>query len=124
MNTIPTPSLPLLLSLEEGVWQAFVAGDPDADAALLDDGFVGVYASGFSNKAEHVAPLRAGPAAVRYALDQARLVWAEPGAGLLSYRAQWLRPGAERSETMYISSLWLHRDGQWRNLFSQDTPVP
>ncbi|MBX9296330.1 DUF4440 domain-containing protein [Chromobacterium piscinae] len=124
MNAIPIPSLPLLLSLEEGVWRAFVAGDADADAALLDDDFVGVYASGFSNRDQHVAPLRAGPAAVRYQLDQARLVWTAPGAGLLSYRAQWLRPNAEQEETMYISSLWLHRDGQWRNLFSQDTPVP
>ena len=45
---------------------------------------------------------------------------------LLCYRADYRRasadgPGAE--ETMYISSLWIERDGEWRNVFSQDTPA-
>ncbi|AXE29898.1 DUF4440 domain-containing protein [Chromobacterium phragmitis] len=121
MKTL-SPTLECLLSLEEGVWRAFVAGDPDADAALLADDFVGVDPSGFANRDGHVAPLRAGPAAAGYRLDQERLAWAAPEAGLLCYRARWRQPGGEW-ETMFVSSLWLRRDGRWRNVFSQDTPA-
>jgi hypothetical protein len=44
-------------------------------------------------------------------------------AALLAYRAEYVRPGeSSRSESMYVSSLWCRRDGQWVNVFSQDTP--
>ncbi len=43
---------------------------------------------------------------------------------LLSYRAEFRRPGPRsQRETMFVSSLWSHRDGRWVNVFSQDTPA-
>jgi hypothetical protein len=45
---------------------------------------------------------------------------------LLCYRADY-RParagGPGAASTMYISSLWVERDGRWLNVFSQDTPA-
>ena len=40
--------------------------------------------------------------------------------------ADWQRVTADGdgpAESMYISSLWSRRAGEWVNVFSQDTPV-
>ena len=43
-----------LAKCEEQVWEALVTGDQQADAAALDDSFLGVYPDGFSGKDAHV----------------------------------------------------------------------
>jgi hypothetical protein len=42
---------------------------------------------------------------------------------MLCYRAEFTRPGSSTDEVMFISSLWVQRDGRWRNTFSQDSPA-
>ena len=110
-----------ILALECRVWEALVAGDPAADGALLEDGFVGLYATGFSDKAGHVAQLAAGPTVARYALSAARLVELAPGVVLLAYRAAFTRAGGTEEEAMYVASVWRAGPEGWRNVFSQDT---
>ncbi len=51
---MPAPDVAEILMLENSVWDALVTGDGQADAALLDDTFLGVYETGFSDKAGHV----------------------------------------------------------------------
>lgn len=111
------------LDLETRVWDALVAGDPEADGAMLSDDFLGVYSTGFSNRAEHMAQLADGPTMSAFALSDARLTVVAAQTVMLSYRADY-RPATGTGEhTMYISSLWQQRDGRWWNTFSQDTPL-
>jgi hypothetical protein len=120
-----TPSLEHFVGLESRVWDALVRGDEEADRALLTDDFLGVYPTGFATRDEHVGQLSAGSTMAEYAITDARLVPVSPAAVILSYRADFrhVRGGQVGDrEVMYISSLWIGRDGEWLNSFSQDTP--
>lgn len=115
-----TPDLDIILARERAVWQALVDGDAAADAALLTDDFLGVYASGFAGRADHVGQLVDGPAVRSFEIGETRLVPLADGLALLSYRADWVRADG-RPDAAYISSIWREVDGAWVNLFSQDT---
>ena len=114
------------LRLETEVWQALVTGDPDADSRLLAADFLGVYPTGYADRADHVGQISAGPTVAEFTLSEARLLSVSDSTVLLAYRAEYRRPdaapGSDR-EAMYVSSLWCRREGAWVNVFSQDTPV-
>src|SRR4029079_12482073 len=98
-------------------------GDAAADEALLGDDFLGVYPTGYSGRAEHVAQLVGGSTVLTFVLSELRLVVVSPSAALLAYHARYVRAGStEEEESMYVSSLWCERDGRWVNVCSQDTP--
>ncbi len=114
------------VALETKVWEALVAGDPEADAAQLSEDFLGVYTDGFANRDQHAAQLSDGPTAATYAIEDARIRVLAEDEVLLSYQADWTRMVegvAGEVETMYITSLWSRRAGEWINTFSQDTPA-
>ncbi len=113
--------LDFFLTLERRVWQALVDGDPAADDALLAGDFLGVYSTGFSDKAGHVGQLADGPTVQSFQISQARLVPLGKGRVLLAYRADFLRVGLDTPEAMYVSSIWEQRGGDWLNTFSQDS---
>ncbi|MEQ8442929.1 MAG: nuclear transport factor 2 family protein [Alphaproteobacteria bacterium] len=111
-----------LLVWERRVWDALVAGDKAADAALIHPDFLGVYSDGFAGRNLHAGQLDDGPTVDRYRLSDARCRAVGPDHALLSYRADFRRVGKAKDEVMYVSSLW-KRDGDgWVNVFSQDTP--
>jgi hypothetical protein len=112
-----------ILALETTVWEALVAGDPQADGAMLTEDFLGVYTSGFSDKAGHTEQLDAGPVMADYRLSAAQLVEIGADHVLLAYRAEYLATGKTDWEAMYISSIWRRTADGWRNSFSQDTPA-
>lgn len=111
------------INLESRVWDALANGDSDADLELLSAEFVGVYPSGFANRADHANQLADGPSIASYSISEARLIEVSTDAAILCYRADYLRPHRRVGEAMFISSLWLQRDGRWQNKFSQDSPV-
>lgn len=118
------PDLSSFVALERRVWQALADGDARADAELLDPGFIGVYASGFATKNDHVAQLRDGPRVDRFWIDAPRLLPLAPDTVLLSYRATFTRPGSAKAaapQTFFVSSIWKQRGADWVNIFSQDT---
>jgi hypothetical protein len=112
------------IQLETQVWDALRRGDAEADAALLAEDFLGVYASGFAGRSEHAGELANGPTVAEFELNEARLMVLSDRDVLLCYRADWRRSSAgspAAKESMYVSSLWSKRSGQWLNVFSQDT---
>ena len=117
------PTLDDIVACEVKVWEALVKGDPQADGAMLTEDFLGVYTSGFSDRAGHMAELSDGPTMAEYRLSEAQLKWLGKKRVTLSYRADYRKPGSEAWEAMYISSIWELRDGRWLNSFSQDTPA-
>lgn len=114
-------STQFFVDLESKVWAALVDGDADADRELLSADFVGVYPSGFATRAEHVGELADGPSMTSYSITQARSIDVSPTAVLLCYRADYVAAGSTEHEAMFISSLWVERDGRWWNTFSQDS---
>ncbi|OBY24994.1 nuclear transport factor 2 family protein [Leisingera sp. JC1] len=116
------PRLADFLALETQVWEALVAGDPEADGRMLTEDFLGVYPSGFSGKTGHCDQLKNGPVMAGYRLSDAQLRIISPDSVLLSYRAAYLPAGTTAWKSMLISSLWEKRAEGWRNSFSQDTP--
>jgi hypothetical protein len=118
-----TDLLGTLVEAERAVWRALLTGDAVADAALLDDAFLGVYPTGFATKTDHTAQLVAGPTVAAFSIDQPRVLPLAENLALLAYKAVFRRAGRSDPETMYVSSLWRRDGGTWRNLFSQDTPV-
>ena len=118
--------LDAFIELESNVWEALRRGDPEADARLLSDDFLGVYPSGFADRSDHVGQLTNGPTVAEFELHDARLLVLSDDDVLLAYRAEYRRPAATEDdpvESMYVSSLWCRRSGQWVNVFSQDSPV-
>ncbi|MDO6483131.1 nuclear transport factor 2 family protein [Shimia thalassica] len=112
-----------ILAYEEKVWGALVAGDPEADGALLSKDFLGVYTSGFSDRAAHMAEVEDGPSMAEYRLSEARLMDLGEGQVLLAYRADFRKPQSPDWDAMYISSIWKITPSGWINIFSQDTPA-
>jgi hypothetical protein len=127
---VPHIDIDELVRLETSVWQALADGDPDADARMLSEDFLGVYPSGFSDRDDHARQLLDGATVERFELHDARTLVVSDSAVMLVYRAVFRRPsaiqespGESTDESMYVSSLWCHRDDGWVNVFSQDTPV-
>ncbi len=112
------------LELENLVWDALQSGDREKDANMLWDNFLGVYDSGFAEKSEHCGQLDNGPTVSSYSLSEARILVLSEDVVLLSYLAK-LRPISNgrvgKPEKMYVSSIWSLIDGNWQNVFSQDT---
>jgi len=120
---IENPLLDTILAMEHRVWLALITGDAAEDHALLSEDFLGVYPSGFADRADHAGQLDDGPSVAAYQLSQiqARAIGADHA--LLSYRAVYRRQGQSVEEAMYVSSLWQRNGDSWRNIFSQDTPA-
>lgn len=117
------PRLAEILALETKVWKALVAGDPEADGRMLSEDFLGVYPSGFSDKAGHCDQLADGPVMADYRLSDAQLRLIARDAVLLSYRAAYRAAASQQWKEMLISSLWERGADGWLNTFSQDTPT-
>ena len=111
------------VDLERQVWNALVAGDADADAAVLAHNFVGVYPTGFAGAGEHAGQLANGPTVAEFTIGEARVLQIADGHVMLSYLASYRRPSRDEEEQMYVSSLWSMVERRWVNVFSQDTPV-
>ena len=109
--------------LETVIWDALANGDREADLQMLTEDFVGVYPSGFAARADHADQLLGGPSIAAFEIEEGRILVIGASAVMFSYRASFVRYGLSSPEAMYVSSLWVERDGQWRNVFSQDTPV-
>jgi hypothetical protein len=124
-DATPSSAAATIEALERRVWNALIAGDADADRALLAPDFVGLYPTGFADRNDHADSLASGPTVASYELSETRLLTVSDDAVLFCYRSDFRRAtatGPGPVEAMYVSSLWRRRDGRWLNVFSQDTP--
>lgn len=111
-----------LLAMETRVWEALVAGDDEADAALLSADFLGIYKTGFAERACHAGQLADGPTVLTYRIKDAQVMELAEDTALLAYLAVYTRLYApDTEERMYVSSIWRRTSDGWENIFSQDT---
>ncbi len=124
MNRIMAHDIKDIIEMEEQIWEALRSGDAESDSALLTNDFLGVYPSGFWNKEAHANQMKSGPVIGEYRLTDERLVSLSEDCVLLTYCAYYSwHSKPEKTEKMYISSIWQRVNGEWKNSFSQDTPA-
>jgi hypothetical protein len=116
-----SPELDEIIALETAVWTALRDGDAAADARLLAHDFLGVYPTGFAGVDDHAGQLDSGATVASFRIDEPHLKVLTDDHVLLAYEATYQRPDCPE-ERMYVSSIWSRRDGDWINVFSQDTP--
>jgi hypothetical protein len=108
--------------LETAMWTSLVEGDGSAADRLLSSDYLGVYTTGFSDRADYIAALANGPIAASFEISKSRIFVVSDTAVMYSYRAHFKSRQDGPTEVMYISSLWCNRSDGWVNVFSQDTP--
>jgi len=111
---------------EKEVWDALKSKNKAADSQLLAEDFVGLYDTGFAVRSDHVKQMDDSYAIRSYTIQDSRVVRVDPKTALLLYKATCEASGDWEdfcSRPMYVSSLWVDRNGRWVNLFSQDTPA-
>lgn len=108
--------------LETAMWTSLVDGDGPAADRLLSSDYLGVYTTGFADRADYIAALANGPIVASFEISDSRIFVVSDTAVMYSYRADFKSRQDGPIEIMYISSLWCNREGRWVNVFSQDTP--
>jgi hypothetical protein len=109
---------------EKEVWEALKHKDKAAATHLLADDFVGMYDFGFFNKSEWVKQIDDVYSVDDYTISNPKVLHLSPTTALLLYTATCKGTGAWAdycSQTSRISDLWVERNGEWLDLFSQDT---
>ncbi|KAB7774560.1 MULTISPECIES: nuclear transport factor 2 family protein [Xanthomonas] len=113
-----------LVALELELLEPAVRASAARVAELLDDAFVEFGASGRCfDKPAVLQALPAESGAFRYCAFDIDVQLLEPELAHLRYRSE-RSGGGEPPRQALRSSLWRYRDGQWRMLFHQCTPIP
>ncbi len=107
-------------------WEALKNKDRKAYADLLADDYQGVEVDGRGerNKIQSVNDL-ADTNAFNYTLERLKLMPLGPAAAFVIYEVTMQFPpkAGLRFSRVYISELWVQRDGQWKELHYQETHV-
>ena len=117
------PEFAEVLACEHAVWRALMDGDIKAEDRALSPGFLGVYPDGYADKSALCQALENGPTVASFSVSEERFIQLGEGRVLLVYLAEYQQIGVDEAEKMYVSSLWQKEGQDWRNIFSQDTPV-
>ncbi|WP_371181182.1 nuclear transport factor 2 family protein [Xanthomonas sacchari] len=113
-----------LVALELELLEPAERASAERVAELLDDAFVEFGASGRRfDKSAVLQALAAESGAFRYRAFDIDVQLLEPELVHVRYRSE-RSGGGEPPRQALRSSLWQHRDGRWRMLFHQGTPIP
>jgi len=121
---VVTPTDSFFIAKEKEVWEALKGKDKAAATRLLADDFVGMYDFGFFNKSEWVKQIDDQYTVNDYTISAPRVLRPSSTTALLLYTSTCKGTGAWAdycSHTSRISDLWVERNGEWLDLFSQDT---
>jgi RNA polymerase sigma factor (sigma-70 family) len=113
-----------LLGLEKEGWEALKGKKPEAKTTLADD-FVAVMADdGRLNRADFLK-LLADVTLTDYSVSDVALTRLTPDAAVWTYkvRTDYTYKGETTKETIWVSSAWAKRDGNWVNVLYQETRV-
>jgi hypothetical protein len=107
-------------------WEAIKNRDKKAYGDLLADEYQGVEVDGQGerNKLQSINEL-ADQNVANYTLWGLKVIPAGPDAALVIYEStiQFPPKSAIRYSRVYISELWIKRDGQWKEVHYQETRV-
>jgi glyoxylase I family protein len=112
-----------LFNLEQALLNPDVRCNPDAAAILLDEEFCEFGSSGAVYGRDQAVHALACEPPCEFAITNFNIVALRPDMAVVSYAAmRYDLLQRERSESLR-SSVWVMRDGRWRLLLHQSTPV-
>lgn len=109
-----------LLDLEEQFWRAAGNGDFYRER-FADEGRL-VFPIGVLTREQAIPAVDASEPWASFRFDSARLIEISDDAAVLTYRATANRTG-ETPHNLLISSVYVRRDGEWKMLLHQQTPL-
>jgi hypothetical protein len=116
----------VLVGLERQSWVAWKARDGAYFQNFLSEDHVETGSSGLAGKSDVVGFVGSKICVVeRYSLDRFRLTRFDANTALLSYHATQSTTcnGVKVPSPVWVSSLFLRRDGKWLNALYQQTPA-
>lgn len=123
-QSVPDPLRDTLVALETKSWEAWQKRDGAFFQRFLSEDHVEAGFAGTAGKAAVVASV-GSPACVvsSYTVDGFGMTRFDPNTALLSYHAvqRTLCGGAPVPSPVWVSSLYLRRDGRWQNALYQQT---
>jgi uncharacterized protein (TIGR02246 family) len=111
-------------ALERRGWEALSGPDGAGfyDDLMADDGLM-VFLGLVLDKAAILEAIAGPPPWSSFELGELRVVEATPDSALVVYRATAERSG-EAAYQANMSSVYARRDGRWRLVLHQQTPIP
>ena len=126
-NTTPQPKLADLLEAKvRAAWAAFKKKDKDGYAEFLTDDFQAVEADGDGERPKpHILREVEHSMYTDYLLQLFQVQQLGPNYAFVTYEStmQFLQGSATRYRRVFIGELWAKRDGQWKMMRYQETPV-
>lgn len=112
-----------LFALEEEGWRAISAANGDFYRKLVTPDTLIVEHDGVSTGDDLVAEIDGNTSPFEgFTLDQQRVVPLGADGAVITYRANAQVAGRGTFQ-LYMSSVWVRRDGGWKLMFHQQTPV-
>jgi RNA polymerase sigma factor (sigma-70 family) len=117
--------LDALLALEKRVWEASKKNDVEGLRKLCTEDYVAIYSDGTRLTLDEFCLMLLFVEIRSYSLSEVRLVSLGPDAAILLYKAksQTVVLGETLDEQTQHSSTWVRRNGEWRNVFYQETRI-
>lgn len=116
-----------IMALERRFWQAMMDQDIDTAVSLLDEHSTSVASRGIHRftPAEYRAMAQAGGARITaFAFADEHVVFPTPGVAIASYQARqsFTLEGQEHTMTVFDTTTWVRKDGQWLAAAHTETP--
>jgi uncharacterized protein (TIGR02246 family) len=112
-----------IVTLERRGWEALCGPEGAAfyEELMADDGLM-VFPGLVLDKAATLRAIAEAPPWSTFELDDVREITPSPDSALVTYRASARRGSGGYEANM--TSVYAHRDGRWRLLLHQQTPIP
>ncbi len=113
-----------LEALEREGWAALTGPDGAAFYAevMADDGLM-VFPGMVLDKTATITAIAGAPPWQSFELDDVRQIMAASDSGIVTYRAKARRAGEDEYVAL-MSSVYVRREGRWRLLLHQQSPIP
>ena len=126
-NATAQPKLADLLEVKvRAAWAAFKKRDKDGYAAFLTDDFQAVEADGDGERPKpHILREVEHSMYTDYLLQLFQVQQLGPNYAFVTYEStmQFPKGSATRYKRVFIGELWTKRDGEWKMMRYQETPV-
>jgi len=118
--------LEALLAQETKLIDAVNKKDKVAIVELLGDESMSITASRGRQTTKEIIDALEGISFSSYKISDAKAISVTPDVAILSYAFSWTSESAVQppaTTTVFATSVWRLRDGQWRSVFYQETPT-
>jgi RNA polymerase sigma factor (sigma-70 family) len=117
--------LDTLFALERRVWETTKQKDVEGLRKLVAEDYVAIISDGSRLTLEEYCQWLPFFEIKSYSLSDVRMLSPEPDVAILLYKAesQTIILWETLEEQTQLSSTWVRRKGEWRNVFYQETPI-